>query len=138
MNTLAGPDLHLHRITDIVPSAEGHLVIKAEALVRSQRTELEIAVTADLAPAMAVALLATTAQARAERDGMDPALDVLGAAVVPSGHEEKVRIQLLFDKGVVLPLEMNVAAWRALTESLEGSMRSLAQRSNGSMSKLDD
>jgi hypothetical protein len=138
MNTLAGPDLHIHRITDIVPSTEGRLVIKAGAVVSSQRTELEIAVTADLAPAMAVALLATTARARAARDGTEPALDVLGAAVVPLGNEEKVRIQLLFDKRVVLPLEMNVSAWRALAESLEGSMRSLAQGSNSSMSKLDD
>jgi hypothetical protein len=126
MKTLAASDVHIHRIKDIVPSTEGHFVIKAEALVSKQRTELEIAITADLAPAMALALLATTAQARAVRDDMEPALDVLGAAVVPSGNDERVRIQLLFDKGAVLPLEMTMAAGSALTDGLVQYMKSLS------------
>ena len=67
---------------------------------------------------MAIALLATTARARAARDGLEPALEVLAAAVVASGSAEKVRLQLLFDRGAVLPVEMPTAAGEALRNGL--------------------
>jgi hypothetical protein len=87
------------------------VVVKAEAKIDDTVTELEIAITTDLAPAVAIALLATTARARAARDGLEPALEVLAAAVVASGNAEKeVRLQLLFDKGGVLSVEMPTAA----------------------------
>jgi hypothetical protein len=112
-------ELHIHGIKDVVLNTErGGIVLQTEATVKDQRTELEIAVTAELVPAIALALLATTAQARAARDDLEPALDVLGAAVVPSGSNQNVRLQLLFDKGAVLPLEMTTAAARALFAGL--------------------
>ena len=94
------------------------IVVKAEALVDDVITELEIAITTDLAPSVAIALLATTARNRAARDGMEPALEVLAAAVVATGNAEKVRLHLLFDKGGVLPVEMPTAAGHALTMGL--------------------
>jgi len=94
------------------------IVVKAEALVDDVITELEIAITTDLAPSVAIALLATTARNRAARDGMEPALEVLAAAVVATGNAEKVRLHLLFDKGGVLPVEMPTAAGHALTKGL--------------------
>jgi len=94
------------------------IVVKPEALVDDVITELEIAITTDLAPSVAIALLATTARNRAARDGMEPALEVLAAAVVATGNAEKVRLHLLFDKGGVLPVEMPTAAGHALTKGL--------------------
>lgn len=111
--------VHIHGISDVAAHADGdRIVVKADALLHDQRTELEIAVTTDLAPAIALALLATTVQARAQRDGLAPALEALAAAVVRSSSADKVRLQLLFDKGAVLPVEMSGEAARALSEGL--------------------
>lgn len=112
-------DIEISRVRAVVPAPDGAaIVVKAEALVDDATTELEIAITTDLAPAVAIALLATTARARAARDGMEPALEVLAAAVVATGNAEKVRLHLLFDKGGVLPVEMPAAAGQALTRGL--------------------
>jgi hypothetical protein len=118
-NDTMPPDLSISTIKEVKPDADGSIVVTAEAMVGDQRTELEIAITRDLAPAMAIALLATTASVRSERDGLAPALDVLAAGVVPSSDEEKIRLQLLFDKGAVLPVELPLAAGEALKNGLE-------------------
>ena len=94
------------------------VVVKAEALAAGERTAVEIAITTDLAARTAISLLATTAQARALRDGLEPALEVLAAAVVASGCADKVRLQLLFDEGAVLPLEVRRDAAKALSRDL--------------------
>lgn len=108
----------LHR-ANLAPTSDGSaVVVKADAVLGDQRTELEIAITTDLAATIAIAMLATTAKARAERDGLEPALDVLAAAVVSSGCVEKVRLQLLFEKGTVLPLEVPLDAAKALNRGL--------------------
>lgn len=118
-------------VKEVVPASDGSaVVVKAEALVGDQRTALEIAITTDLAAHVAIALLATTAKARAERDGLDPALEVLAAAVVASGCAEKVRLQLLFDKGAVLPLEVPVAAAKALHKGLAAELDGPSPSSN--------
>ena len=95
-------------------------------------TELEIAVTTELAPAMALTLFATTAQTRASRDELEPALDALGAAVVRSSSEQKVRMQVLFERGAVLPIELTIEADEAvkkgLAEYLGLPQRRLVQR----------
>ena len=123
------PGLHIHRINGIAPHADGQkIVVRADALLEEQRTELEIAVTTDLAPVMALALLASTAHARARRDELEPALDVLAAAVVRSSTKDRVRLQLLFDKGVVLPFELTVEAGRALAAGLEEYLHSPSPR----------
>lgn len=112
-------EIELARVTAVAPSPAGDaIVVKAAAKVGNEITELEIAITTDLAPKVAIALLATTARARADRDGLQPALEVLAAAVVASGSAEKVRLQLLFDAGDVLPVEMPVDAGVALKNAL--------------------
>jgi hypothetical protein len=111
--------MKIEELKEVVPGPDGSaVVVKAEALVEGQRTALEIAITTDLAASVAIALLATTAKARAERDGLEPALDVLAAAVVASGCSEKVRLQLLFDQGTVLPVEVPAEAAKALHRGL--------------------
>jgi len=106
-------------IKEVAPVADGSVVvIKAATVLGDQPSELEIAITTDLAASVAISLLATTAKARAERDGLEPALEVLAAAVVASGCAEKVRLQLLFDKGAVLPVEVPVEAAKHLSRGL--------------------
>jgi hypothetical protein len=112
-------DIEISQVKAVIPDPDAAvIVLKAEALMDDAMTELEIAITTDLAPSVAIALLAITARARAARDGMDPALEVLAAAVVATGNAEKVRLHLLFDKGGVLPVEMPTAAGHALTKGL--------------------
>lgn len=112
-------DIKIAQVKAISPDPSGAaIVLKAEAIVGEKITDLELAITTDLAPSVAIALLATTAQARAARDGLEPALEVLAAAVVASGCAEKVRFQLLFDKGTVLPVEMPTEAADALRKDL--------------------
>lgn len=125
MENITPQGVHIHGFSGVAAHADGStIVVKAEALIQDHRTELEIAVTTDLAPAIALALLATTVQARAQRDTLAPALDVLGAAVVRSSSPQRVRLQLLFDKGAVLPVEMSTDAGRALSIGLADYLRS--------------
>ena len=121
--------MKIEDVKEVVPVLNGSAVLlRAQALLGDQRTELEIAITTDLAAKVAIALLATTAQARSERDGLEPALEVLAAAVVASGCAEKVRLQLLFDKGAVLPLEVPVEAAKALSRGLAEELSTSAAR----------
>ncbi len=113
------PDIELSGVKAVVPAPNGSAVIlKAEVLLDGKPTELEIAITTELAPNVAIALLATTARARAARDGLAPAMEVLAAAVVDSGSVEKVRLQLLFDKGALLPVEVPRSAAAVLSKDL--------------------
>ncbi|MES3012929.1 MAG: hypothetical protein V4750_04255 [Pseudomonadota bacterium] len=127
------PEFHIQQIKEVAPHIDGsRIVVRAETVRENERTDLEIAVTTELAPAMALALLATTAKARANRDDLEPALDVLGAACVRSSTPDKVRLQMLFDKGAVLPVELPIAAAEALckglAEYLSSSQRRMANR----------
>jgi len=117
-------DLEISRIKAVVPGPNGAVVVvKAEAVLADNRTELEIAITTELAASMALALLATTAEARASRDDLEPALEILAAGVVESSEESRIRLQLLFDKGAVLPVEMPRAAGHALNKGLANELR---------------
>lgn len=133
MKNTKKPELHIQQIRGVAPHADGRkIVLRAEAVIEDEPAEFEIAVTTELAPAMALALLHTTAKARAARDDLEPSLEVLGAAVVRSSADAKVRLQLLFEKGAVLPLELTIEAAealrRGLTEYLGTSQRRLAKR----------
>jgi len=129
MKNVPPAEIHIHRITEVAPHIDGQkIVVRADTEVQNQRTELEIAVTTDLAPAIALALLSTTAKARAARDELEPALDALAAAVVRSSSEAKLRLQLLFDKGAVLPIELDIEAAEALTRGLAEYLGSAHRR----------
>ena len=66
------------------------------------------------------AAVAITALEKSERAAGDPpaALDVLAAGASPSEVAGKVRVQLLFENGAVLPVEMSAAAGKALSAGL--------------------
>jgi hypothetical protein len=76
------------------------MFIESEAVLDHQRSQVGIAITTDLAARVAIALLATTAMPRADRE---PALDVLGAAAVASGCADRVRVHLLFPMALFSP-----------------------------------
>ena len=88
---------------------------RAKASKQSRKSATNIAIATDLAPAVAIALLAKTDQAP---DAPAPALECLAAGVSSSEDEGKVRVQLVFDNGAVLPVEMSLAAGEALTNGL--------------------
>jgi len=117
------PKVKVEDIKEVVPTPDSTaVVVKAKAVVEGKRTELEIAVTTDLAAKMAIALLATTAEARLKRDDLIPALDVFAAGRVASASKELVRVHLVFEQGTVLPLEMTIEAAAALHRSLDGAL----------------
>lgn len=64
-------------------------------------------------------LLATTDQTP---NSPPPALECLAAGVSPSEDEGKVRVQLVFENGSVLPIEMSRAAGDALTYGLANEL----------------
>ena len=81
----------------------------------SKESATNIAIATDLAPAVAIALLAKTDRAP---DAPAPALQCLAAGVSSAEDDGKVRVQLVFDNGAVLPVEMSVAAGEALSTGL--------------------
>lgn len=72
-------------------------------------------IAADLAPAVAIALLDKSEQTPGEPPA---ALDCLAAGVSASQTKGNVRVQLLFENGAVLPVEMSSEAGAALASSL--------------------
>ena len=82
-------------------------------------TAKNAAIATELAPAVAIALLEKSEQLPGEPP---PALDVLAAAVAPSKTDGNVRVQLLFENGSVLPVEMSEAAGSALSDALSDEL----------------
>ena len=87
----------------------------AKALAQARKSATDLAITTELAPAVAIALLEKTSQSP---DSPTPALDCLAAGVSPSEESGKVRVQLVFENGAVLPVEMSVDAGEALSKGL--------------------
>ena len=82
---------------------------------RTRKSTTNVAIAKELAPAVAIALLDKIELAPGSPP---PALDCLAAGVSPSQTRGKVRLQLIFDNGAVLPVEMSVAAGEALSNGL--------------------
>lgn len=82
---------------------------------RTKKSATNIAISTELAPAVAIALLDKTEQAPG---APAPALDVLAAGAAPSEIEGNVRMQLVFENGAVLPVEMSAEAGAALSKGL--------------------
>ena len=82
---------------------------------KAARAATNLAIATELAPAVAIALLDKTVQAPGDPP---PALDVLAVGAVPSEIEGNVRMQLVFENGAVLPVEMSAEAGAALSKGL--------------------
>jgi transposase len=90
-------------VKEVRPADGSEVRMRVDALVNGERSELEIAISTELAPLVALALLETSYEARARRDGLAPALE----------------LYLLFEKGAVLPVEVDAAAAELLKIALE-------------------
>lgn len=82
---------------------------------RAKKSPTDIAISTELAPAVAIALLDKSTQ---EPGSPAPALDVLAAGVCASETDGNVRVQLMFPNGTVLPVEMSTDAGAALSKGL--------------------
>ena len=89
---------------------------RPSARKRPQKSATDIAISTELAPAVAIALLDKSSHAPGSPP---PALDVLAAGVTASDTEGKVRVQLMFSNGAVLPVEMSADAGAALSKGLD-------------------
>lgn len=88
---------------------------KAAVSKRAIVSATNVAIATELAPAVALALLDKTEQ---EPGAAPPALDCLAAGAVRSETDGKVRVQLMFENGAVLPVEMSNDAAAALSKGL--------------------
>ena len=96
---------------------------KAASTRSRARVVIKNAVIAqELAPAVALALLEQTEQAPGDAPA---ALDVLAAGVSSSEIAGNVRMQLMFENGTVLPVEMSAAAGAALSAGLASELPAL-------------
>lgn len=86
----------------------------------------------ELAPAVAVALLDKTDRAP---DAPAAALDCLAAGVAASENRGKLRVQLLFENGTVLPVEMSEAAGAALSTGLSEELSTNANKAKARTKK---
>jgi hypothetical protein len=94
-------------------SAKGAPVTESQQI--NLRSDKDVAISTELAPAVAIALLE---QADHGHGQAAPALEPLAAGAVSSDAEGKVRVQLLFENGAVLPVEMTDAAAQALGKGI--------------------
>ena len=78
-----------------------------------------MAIATELAPAIAIALLDKIEQ---PAGAAAPSLECLAAGATPSETEGKVRLQLMFENGAVLPVEMSIAAGAALSKGLAAEL----------------
>lgn len=92
---------------------------KSAATHPTKRSATNVAIATELAPAVAIALLDKTEQAPG---AAAPSLDCLAAGATPSDNEGKVRVQLMFENGAVLPVEMSKAAGAALSRGLAAEL----------------
>ena len=88
---------------------------KSTAHKRAKKSATNVAIATELAPAVAIALLDKTEQ---PPGAAAPALECLAAGAAPSETDGKVRVQLMFENGTVLPVEMSNAAGAALSKGL--------------------
>ena len=89
---------------------------QAPARKRTKKLATNIAIATELAPAVAIALLDKTEQ---PPGSPPPALDALAVAAAPSEIEGNIRMQVMFENGAVLPIEMSVEAGAALSKGLQ-------------------
>lgn len=103
------------------PAAKPKRAKKAVPNARGARSKsaTNVAIATELAPAVAIALLDKTEQSPG---AAAPALDCLAAGAAPSETEGKVRVQLLFENGAVLPVEMSTDAGAALSKGLSAQV----------------
>ncbi|WP_430421898.1 hypothetical protein [Methylibium petroleiphilum] len=129
-NNLQPLQLQIAALRAAEPAADGAaILLKADALLAGERRSLAIAIMRDLAPLVAVTLLAKAAEAgtvpgEANAPPVPPALECLGIGAVAAQDPSRVRLHLQFDNGLMLPAEISKEAARALIRGLESELKS--------------
>lgn len=93
---------------------------KAGPAKGKRKTAVDVAIATELAPAAAIAVLDKSTQSPG---APEPALEVMVAGVSEAATEGKVRVQLMFENGAVLPVEMTDEAGKALEAGLAEKRR---------------
>lgn len=93
---------------------------RSSATGDAERRETDVAIATELAPAVAIALLGKTEQAKG---AAAPALEPFAAGAVSSDTVGHLRVQLLFENGAILPIEMSEAAAEALGKGIAKELR---------------
>ncbi len=91
----------------------------AKRASRASRAATNHAIATELAPAVAIALLDKTEQSPGDAA---PSLECLAAGASASATDGKIRVQLMFENGAVLPVEMSEAAGAALSKGLAAEL----------------
>jgi hypothetical protein len=86
---------------------------------KAGNSSTNLAIATELAPAVAIALLDKTDQ---PAGAPAPALEVLAVGAAASQVKGNVRLQLMFENGSVLPVEMSKAAGLALSKGLKDEL----------------
>jgi hypothetical protein len=100
-------------------SAPPHLSSENEAAKKEAVAE---AISTDLAPASAIAVLA---KAETPSDALDAALKPIAVGVTGADDECKVRVQLMFPDGSLLPVELDRDTGHALASGLAEALNAL-------------
>lgn len=107
------------RAKKAVPKARSARSKPAAVKRTKKKSVTNVAIATELAPAVAIALLDKTEQSPGDAA---PALDCLAAGAAPSDTAGKVRVELLFENGAVLPVEMSTDAGAALSKGLSAEV----------------
>lgn len=91
---------------------------------RVKKSAVDVAIARELAPAAAIAVLDRSPHAS---DQSAAALDVLVAGVSDASEDGKLRVQLMFDNGSVLPVEMSDEAAEKLEAGLARQRKAKAK-----------
>lgn len=84
-------------------------------VVADKRSSTDVAIAKQLAPAVAIALLG---EAEPSKGGRSTALEPIAAGAIASEDDDKLRVQLLFADGAVLPIELTTQAAAALAKGI--------------------
>jgi hypothetical protein len=130
----------LEHMSKVKGSGAAHKVVTgrkpAGAARRGRRTDtpdperdklIDEAVATELAPAAAIALLSASDR---DENAPAPALECLAAGAAPSTDDDKVRVQLMFENGTVLPVEMSREAGQALNDGLTSELGNSAPQAD--------
>lgn len=97
----------------------------AEALADSVAVAVDAAIATDLAPAVAVALLAKSDH---EAESAPPAMECISAGVSSPNGVGLIRIQFMFENGTILPIELPLASGEALANALLSEVSAKARQ----------
>ena len=117
------------------PAGAGRRVARGAKLASDPARDklVDEAVATELAPAAAIALLST---ADRDENAPTPALECLAAGAAASVDDDKVRVQLMFENGAVLPVEMSREAGQALNDGLTTELENSASHTEAPADKI--